>query len=124
MVGDVPARDRVRRAGRDVTLASSKGLSWETLAGTTDGSGTLTVTATGGTGSVWWQTYMNGLQLQVGGTAPTIIGLVNQTVEDGLNLTLSPVVTGNPPPTYQWYENGVLLAGKTSPTKRQRETAF
>lgn len=102
--------------GRDVTLASSKGLSWETLAGTTDGSGTLTVTATGGTGSVWWQTYMNGLQLQVGGTAPTIIGLVNQTVEDGLNLTLSPVVTGNPPPTYQWYENGVLLAGKTSPT--------
>lgn len=102
--------------GRDVTLASSKGLSWETLAGTTDGSGTLTITATGGTGSVWWQTYMNGLQLQVGGTAPTILGLANQTVEDGLNLTLSPVVTGNPPPTYQWYENGSALSGQTSPT--------
>lgn len=102
--------------GRDVTLSSSKGLSWETLAGTTDGSGTLTITATGGTGSVWWQTYMNGLQLQVGGTAPTILGLANQTVEDGLNLTLSPVVTGNPPPSYQWYENGSALSGQTSPT--------
>jgi hypothetical protein len=51
--------------GRNVTLASSEGISWESLSGTTDGSGNLTVIATGGTGSVWWQTYMNGVQIQI-----------------------------------------------------------
>lgn len=100
--------------GRDVTLATSKGISWDILSGTTDGSGNLTITATGPAGgNPWWQTYMNGLQLQVGGTAPTILNLVNQTVEDGTTVVLSPVVTGNPAPTYQWYENGISLPGKT-----------
>lgn len=100
--------------GRDVTLNSSKGISWDILTGTTDGSGNLTITATGPSGgNPWWQTYMNGLQLQIGGTAPAIIGLVNQTVEDGSTVVLNPVSTGNPAPTYQWYENGAILAGQT-----------
>lgn len=103
--------------GRDVTLASSKGISWDILSGTTDGSGNLTITATGPAGgNPWWQTYMNGLQLQIGGTAPTILGLANQTVEDGVNVSLNPVVTGNPVPTYQWYENGLAISGQTSPS--------
>ena len=51
--------------GRNVTLASSQGLSWEVLSGTTDGSGNLTITATGPGSGTWWQTYMNGMQLQV-----------------------------------------------------------
>jgi pectin methylesterase-like acyl-CoA thioesterase len=87
------------------------------LSGTTDGSGTLTITATGPAGgNPWWQTYLNGLQLQIGGTAPSILGLANQTVEDGTTVILNPVVTGNPVPTYQWYENGTNLPGQTSPS--------
>jgi pectin methylesterase-like acyl-CoA thioesterase len=101
--------------GRNVTLASSKGISWDILSGSTDGSGNLTITATGPSGgNPWWQTYMNGLQLQIGGTAPTILGLANVTVEDGTTVVLNPVVTGNPAPTYQWYENGTTMPGQTS----------
>lgn len=103
--------------GRDVTLASSKGISWNSVAGTTDNSGNFTVTATGShANSVWWQTYMNGIQLQVGGTAPVIYGLTNQTVEEGSTVTLNPLVTGNPVPSYQWQENGVDISGATSST--------
>lgn len=103
--------------GRDVTLASSKGISWDSLSGTIDGSGNLTITATGPAGgSPWWQTYMNGLQLQIGGTAPTIIGLADQSVEDGATVVLNPVVTGNPVPTYQWLENGTNMPDETNAT--------
>ena len=35
--------------------------------------------------------------------APTITGLTNLTAIAGNNVALSPVVTGNPSPTYQWY---------------------
>lgn len=51
--------------GRDVTLASSQGYGWNSIAGTTDGSGNLAITATAGPGSVWWQTYLNGVQVDV-----------------------------------------------------------
>ncbi|HEU5126185.1 MAG TPA: pectinesterase family protein [Verrucomicrobiae bacterium] len=104
-------------SGRNVTLASSKGISWQSLSGTIDGAGKLTVTATGPSGgNPWWQTYMNGLQLQIGGTAPVIFGLTNQTVEAGSTVILSPLVTGNPVPTYQWQENGVDLMNETNAT--------
>ena len=59
---------------------------------------------------------MNGIQLQLGGTAPTIIGLTDQTVEDGTTVVLSPVVTGNPVPTFQWYENGTNMPAETNPS--------
>ncbi|HLP77576.1 MAG TPA: pectinesterase family protein [Candidatus Paceibacterota bacterium] len=103
--------------GRNITLASSKGISWNSIAGTSDGSGNLTVTATGPSGgNPWWQTYMNGVQLQVGGTAPAIFGLTNQTVEAGTTVNLSPLVTGNPVPTYQWQTNGVNIPDATNST--------
>ena len=51
--------------GLDVTLAGSQGLSWEALSGTTDALGNLTIVATGGNGGTWWQTYMNGIQIDV-----------------------------------------------------------
>ena len=103
--------------GRNVALASSKGISWDSLSGMTDASGKLTVTATGShNNQVWWQTYMNGIQVQIGGTAPTILGLKDQTVEDGTTVNLDPVVTGNPAPTYQWYENGTNMPGETTST--------
>ena len=35
--------------------------------------------------------------------SPTITGLANETVVAGTSPTLSPVITGNPAPTYQWY---------------------
>jgi pectin methylesterase-like acyl-CoA thioesterase len=35
--------------------------------------------------------------------APAITGLTNLTAVAGNNVTLSPVVTGNPTPAYQWY---------------------
>jgi hypothetical protein len=100
----------------NVTLSKNKGISWEVLSGTTDGAGTVTINGKPGTGaSIWWQTYVSGLQIQVGGTAPTIIGLADQTVEDGATVNLAPVVTGNPVPTYQWYENGTLMPAETDP---------
>lgn len=51
--------------------------------------------------------------------SPTVTGLTNQTVVAGNNLTLSPAVTGNPTPAYQWYfstDGGVTsnaIAGAT-----------
>ncbi len=103
--------------GRNVTLASSKGIGWNSITGVSDGSGNLTVTATGThANSVWYQTYMNGIQLQVGGTAPAIFGLTNQTVEAGSTVIMNPLVTGNPPPTYQWQTNGVNITDATNST--------
>ncbi len=102
--------------GRDVTLASSKGYGWNSISGTTDGSGNLTVTADGNAGATWWQIYLNGIQLQVGGTAPAIFGLTNQTAEAGSTVIMNPLVTGNPVPTYQWQENGVDITGETNST--------
>jgi len=103
--------------GRDVTLTTSQGISWDSITGTTDGSGNLVVTATGPSGgNPWWQTYMNGLQLQIGGVAPAIFDLADQTVEDGATVNLTPAVTGNPTPSYQWYENGSPMGGETGPT--------
>lgn len=61
--------------GRDVTLVSSQGLSWNTFSGTTDGAGNLTVIAATGNGSVWWQTYLNGLQLDVVVPEPSAFAL-------------------------------------------------
>lgn len=101
--------------GRDVTLASSQGTGWEVISGSTDGSGDLTIVMSEGQGSVWYQTYLNGIQIQVGGVAPVITGLTNQTVETGSTVVLSPAVTGNPAPTYQWQENGTNLVGETNP---------
>ncbi len=102
---------------RDVTLASSKGYGWNSITGTSDASGNLTIIADGNAGgSVWWQVYLNGLQLQVGGSAPAIYGLTNQTVEAGSTVILNPLVAGNPVPTCQWQENGVDLLGQTNTT--------
>ena len=100
---------------RDVTLASSKGYGWNSIPGTSDGSGNLTVTADGNAGgSVWWQVYLNGIQLQVGGTAPVIFGLTNQSVEAGTTVLVKPVVSGNPAPSYQWLDNGAVMLDQTS----------
>ncbi len=64
--------------GRDVTLLSSQGISWNNLSGTTDGSGNLTIIATGGNGSVWWQTYLNGIQIQVASVPePSVFALAS-----------------------------------------------
>lgn len=102
---------------RDVTLASSKGAGWNSITGTSDGSGNLSITADGHAGgSVWWQVYLNGLQLQVGGTAPVIYGLTNQSVEAGSTVVMSPVVSGSPAPSYQWLENGAVLPDQTNST--------
>ena len=102
---------------RDITQASSKGYGWNSITGTSDASGNLTITADGNAGgSTWWQVYLNGLQIQVGGKAPVIYGLTNQTVEAGSTVKLNPVVSGNPAPTFQWQENGVDIDGATSST--------
>ena len=111
------ANSTANPTGRNVTLASSKGYGWNSLTGTSDASGNLTLTADGNAGgSVWWQIYLNGLQLQIGGAAPAIYGLTNQTAEAGSTVIMSPLVTGNPTPTYQWQENGVALPGQTNST--------
>lgn len=56
--------DGTSAAGRDVRLESSKGLSWETISGKTDGDGNLTIVASappkGSSDTIWWQTYING----------------------------------------------------------------
>jgi hypothetical protein len=51
--------------GRDITLASSEGLSWVSMSGTTDESGNLTLTATGPGSGIWWQVYTNGVQIEI-----------------------------------------------------------
>ena len=102
---------------RDVTQPGSKSYGWNSITGTSDASGNLTVTADGNAGgSVWWQIYLNGIQIQVGGTAPAIYGLTDQSVEAGSTVILSPLVTGNPVPTYQWQTNGVDMTGATNAT--------
>jgi pectin methylesterase-like acyl-CoA thioesterase len=102
---------------RNVTLASSKGYGWNSITGTSDASGNLTVIADGNAGgSVWWQVYLNGIQLQVGGTAPVIFGLTNQSVEAGTTVLIKPVVSGNPAPSYQWLDNGAVISGETGGT--------
>lgn len=100
--------------GRNVTLANNEGICWEVLTGASDSAGNFVVTNTGPGSGTWWQIYMNGIQLKVGGTAPAIFGLTNQTVEAGSTVNLNPVVDGNPTPTYQWRENGVDMPGKTN----------
>ncbi|MEY2881945.1 MAG: hypothetical protein RLZZ15_4325, partial [Verrucomicrobiota bacterium] len=46
--------------------------------------------------------------------APTIAAVsTNQTVNVGQPLTLSVAATGTPPPSYQWYRDGVALSGAT-----------
>lgn len=102
--------------GRDVTLAGNEGICWEVLTGTSDSAGNFVVTNTGPGSGTWWQIYMNGIQVKVGGTVPAIYGLTNQTVEAGSTVNLSPVVDGNPVPTYQWQENGVEMPGETNST--------
>ena len=102
---------------RDVTLASSKGFGWNSVTGTSDASGNLTITADGNAGgTVWWQVYLNGLQLQVGGTAPVIFGLTNQSVEAGTTVLIKPVVSGNPAPSFVWLDNGAVISGETGGT--------
>lgn len=114
-VASTVANTAANPTDRNVTLASSKGYGWNSLSGTSDSSGNLTITADGNAGgSIWWQVYLNGLQLQVGGTAPTIYGLTNQTVEAGSTVVMNPLVTGNPTPTYQWQTNGIDIVGATN----------
>jgi autotransporter-associated beta strand protein len=48
------------------------------------------------------------------GSAPTISGLVNQTVVASNNVSLNPTVTGSAPIAYQWRQNGVNLGGETN----------
>ena len=47
-------------------------------------------------------------------SAPTISGLTNLTVTPGVNVTLSPVISGSPPPEFQWRENGTNIANATN----------
>ena len=46
--------------------------------------------------------------------APTVLTATNDMVAYGQTLSLSPVVTGTPNPTFQWYQNGLPLAGQTN----------
>ena len=48
--------------------------------------------------------------------APVISSLTNQTVVAGNTITLTPTITGNPAPAYQWQTNGVNIGGATSAT--------
>ena len=51
-----------------------------------------------------------------GAAAPTILGLDNQSVYEGANVTLSPIVDGTAPIDYQWYSNGVAVLWGTNGT--------
>ena len=46
--------------------------------------------------------------------APSPLTATNDMVAYGQTLTLSPVVTATPNPNFQWYQNGVPLAGQTN----------
>jgi len=50
------------------------------------------------------------------GDAPPLISVQSEniTVSSGQNVTLSVTATAVPPPTYQWYRNGLVLFGATS----------
>lgn len=47
--------------------------------------------------------------------APVITGPTDQSVLEGNNATLSTSVSGLPAPSIQWYKNGGILSGETSP---------
>ena len=107
--------------GLNLASAAGEGLGWDRVDGTTDANGELTVVVTpvdrdkfGGAGA-WWQTYINGFQLQLF-SVPTVSGLEDATVVAGDTVTLSPSVIGTPDPTFQWRLNGVDLDGETGPT--------
>lgn len=90
---------------RNIFQPGAEGNSYLRLTGTVGGAGTFTFTTT----------YLNGFQLQQL-VAPTLSGLTNQTVVAGTTTTLSPTVSGTPPPNFQWRSNNVALAGQTNAT--------
>lgn len=106
--------NQISTNGMDVTQASNQGICWVKIVGTTDSGGNLNVNVSPQTGGgVWWQTYLNGFQLQLH-TQPLVTGLTNLTVVQGNNATLTPVVSGTPSPTFQWQVNGANLSGETN----------
>lgn len=106
--------NQISTNGMDVTQAANQGICWVKLVGTTDSGGNLTVNVSPQTGGgVWWQTYLNGFQLQLH-TQPLVTGLTNLTVVQGNNTTLTPAVSGTPSPTFQWQVNGANISGETN----------
>jgi pectin methylesterase-like acyl-CoA thioesterase len=103
---------------RNATLASNEGICWVKVPATTTASGTLTFrvvrlgaaeNGTGGSG----RAYLNAFQLQ-SLAAPVTAGLTNQTAIAGTTVALSPVISGTPPPSFQWRSNGTNLVGATN----------
>jgi pectin methylesterase-like acyl-CoA thioesterase len=81
-----------------------QGYDYVVLNGNADNSGTFTFTVAN---------YLNGFQLQKL-SAPAIAGLTNQTVVAGTTATLSPTISGTPPPNLQWSSNSIPLVGQTN----------
>ncbi len=88
---------------RDIYLYG-QGYDYVALDGLSDGNGNFAFTVVN---------YLNGFQL-VKLTSPQIAGLTNETVEAGGTVTLSPVISGVPAPGFQWFDNGVAMAGQTN----------
>lgn len=96
--------------GRDL-VNGGDGISYVYVSGVTvDGTGVF---------SFQVSNFINGFQLQllsVSDAPPVITGLTDQTVVVGESIVLSPTITGNPAPSYQWRSNEVAIAGSTNAT--------
>ena len=75
-------------------------------------SGTYQVVITNAYGSV--TSAPVAVTISSGNVAPTISGLVDQSVLQGQDATFAPSVAGIPTPWVQWYKNGVPIPGANS----------
>src|SRR5262249_18722223 len=61
---------------------------------------------------------MTGIRLEevagAGNPVAILIPPQSQTVEEGKPATFYVTASGNPPPTYQWYENGIAIPNATN----------
>jgi arabinan endo-1,5-alpha-L-arabinosidase len=71
----------------------------------------LTFTALSGNGTAIW-----GSKVTINTTPAILTQPASHTVQAGMSVSFSTLVSGDPAPTYQWRKNGVDIAGATSAT--------
>ena len=118
ITGTLPPGLTVTNANASGVLNASSG----TLSGTPTLSGTYTVSIlayerTNASGDSFGPTQIGFTVTDAASSGPSITTQpASQSVNAGVNLTLSVVATGSPAPTYQWRKNGTLVTGATNAT--------